>query len=67
MKKAFNGDVIAGGRTGLWVMNKTGTEWEKIGDGFYSDIFVSGTDLFALRCETTFSTNLPAAAETSGY
>ena len=30
VKKAFNGDVIAGGRTDLWVMNKLGTEWEKI-------------------------------------
>ena len=51
VKKAFNGDVIAGGTTGLWIMNKTGTEWEKIADGYYSDIFVSGTDLFALRCK----------------
>ena len=51
VKKIFNGDMIVGGKNGLWVMNKTGTEWEKIADGRYSDVFVSHTELFALRCD----------------
>ena len=51
VKKVFNGDIIAGGYPGLWVMNKTGTEWEQIADGGYSDIFVSCTQLYALRSD----------------
>ena len=49
VKKAFNGDVIAAGKTGLWVMDRTSSEWKKIADGYYSHIFVSRTELFALR------------------
>jgi hypothetical protein len=49
VKQATNGDIITGGRGGLFVTNKEVNNWFLLQNGTYSDVVIHGNKLTAFE------------------